>query len=66
MVRDCWICDRPAENPQLLYRGAVICGQCQERLCKALGGPPGKSAAALRAFYHAIDKRLKKLDEKTE
>jgi hypothetical protein len=66
MVRDCWICDRPAENPHLLHRGAVICGQCQERFCKALVGSPGERAAALRAFSDAIDKRLKELDEKAE
>jgi hypothetical protein len=66
MVRDCWICDRPAENPKLLLRSAVICGQCHERLCKELLGSPDERAAALRAFYDAIDKRLKKPEEKAE
>jgi hypothetical protein len=44
----------------------VICGQCEERFCKAVLGSPGERAAALRAFSDAIDKRLKELDEKTE
>jgi hypothetical protein len=66
MVRDCWICARPAENPQLLQRGGVICGGCQERLCRAMTGPPDEMAAAVRAFYHALSKRLQELDEKAE